>query len=100
VFGLATGYLSRTFRNNEEIAYVTSMGSSQVFLSINVPMRFHPNRNLKIEKQFFCVSIQDGFHEAPKGWRFENLGNQGWLLRASGWIHAFLETAALWGERW
>jgi PAS domain S-box-containing protein len=37
--------------------------------------------------------IQLVFHQDPKGWRFENLGSQGWL-------HAFLEAATLWGERW
>jgi hypothetical protein len=46
------------------------------------------------------VSIQDGFYEAPKGWRFENLESQGRLPGALGWIHVFLETAALWGELW
>jgi hypothetical protein len=48
----------------------------------------------------FLVSIHLVFHVAQKGWRFENLRSQGWLPGAPGWIHAFLETAALWGERW
>jgi hypothetical protein len=43
------------------------------------------------------VSIQIVFGEAPKVWCFKNLGSQGWLLRAPGWIHAFLETPRLWG---
>jgi hypothetical protein len=48
----------------------------------------------------FGVSVHLVFREAPKGWRFENLGSQGWLPGAPGWIDAFLETSGLWGEFW
>jgi hypothetical protein len=48
----------------------------------------------------FSASIQLIRHEAPKGCGFENLGSQGWLSGAPGWIHAFLETATLEGEPW
>jgi hypothetical protein len=44
----------------------------------------------------YFVSIQLVFGKAPKVWCFKNLGSQGWLLRAPGWIHAFLETPRLW----
>jgi len=44
------------------------------------------------------VSIHHDARKALKGWRFKNLGSQGWLSGAPGWIQAFLERLPLWGE--
>jgi hypothetical protein len=64
----------------------------------NVPSG-HPARHRYevTPEKGFVVNQKYGFHEAPKDWRFENLGSQGWLPGVPGWIHAFLETAQPFG---
>jgi len=44
------------------------------------------------------ASIHHGARKALKGWRFKNLGSQGWFPGAPDWIQAFFEKPLLGGE--